>query len=731
MKRITNIALVNAGSLLILICLCMLAIVSPPVYAAEEPRPQPPPKPVTTADPTIPVDELELLVEPLTADELLVEADAWLALLKTKVAEISRAEIEVKRKNRIIEHVEKIKDSVGEAKQALEEGRDNVAAPRAAAGADRAVLEAQKAVEEVVNTAEKAAGGTTSKAPVQQDAKQDGAIGSAGKPKLEQAEKAAEAVAESKSKEKSEILDIATALREERTGFIDRLNVVLDELNAKLGKTAAVADNEKVVPYRLYAQSVGGLKVDISDTQAAYVSALGWLKSGEGGIRWVKNVAVFLATVLFFWLLGVVLSKVVGRALSLSQQTSVLLSNFGTAAVRYFVTASGIIIGLSALEVNVGPLLALVGAAGFVIAFALQDTLSNFASGLMIMLYKPFDVGDVINVGSLIGTVKSMSLVNTTISTSDNQVMIVPNNSIWGSTITNITGSESRRVDLVFGISHQHDVNRAEQTAWRRNNCGVSMLADPGLDRLLMGSPLRRSWVARKVLLGLAVVLLVSLAVILLVILSMGAAATRIFGQALMLSALLSVVPIAVLRFLDRRERESPWLFAIAILWGALIATGLALPSTPGSSPRLAHWLESHREVAAYLGPKARCWWVRRWRPRWSRRQPRRLAWRCSSGSCAPSSTTCATGSSPGRWSGWDSTCSRRRCTSPRGSPSTASRRGDSSWVPAMPSSGSAGTPCSPASSGPSWGRRARRGAVGCRSCCRSSGSPLPSWLTR
>ena len=252
-------------------------------------------------------------------------------------------------------------------------------------------------------------------------------------------------------------------MREERTGFIDRLNVVLDELNAKLGKTAAIADNEKVVPYRLYAQSVGGLKVDISDTESAYVSILGWFKSEEGGIRWAKNLGVFLATVLSFWLLGVILSKIVGRGLMFSQHTSVLLRDFAAGAVRYIITATGIIIGLSALEVNVGPLLALVGAAGFVIAFALQDTLSNFASGLMIMFYKPFDVGDVIGVANHVGAVKSMSLVNTTISASDNQVMIVPNNAIWGSTITNITGSENRRVDLAFGISHQHDINHAEQ----------------------------------------------------------------------------------------------------------------------------------------------------------------------------------------------------------------------------------------------------------------------------
>ena len=268
---------------------------------------------------------------------------------------------------------------------------------------------------------------------------------------------------ETKSEEKAEMLDITTELREERIALNDRLYVILDELNEKLGKTAEGTDNEKVVPYRLYAQSVRGIKVDISDTEAAYASIVGWLKSEEGGIRWAKNIGIFVDTVIVFWIAGFLLSKLIDRALRLAKLTSVLLRNFLVGAVRHAVTIIGVIVGLSALEVNIGPLLAVVGAAGFAIAFALQSTLSNFASGLMIMFYKPFDVGDVIEVGGLAGIVKSMSLVNTTITKFDNQVMIVPNNSIWSNTITNITGSEQRRVDMVFSISYRDDINRAQQ----------------------------------------------------------------------------------------------------------------------------------------------------------------------------------------------------------------------------------------------------------------------------
>jgi RsiW-degrading membrane proteinase PrsW (M82 family) len=128
-------------------------------------------------------------------------------------------------------------------------------------------------------------------------------------------------------------------------------------------------------------------------------------------------------------------------------------------------------------------------------------------------------------------------------------------------------------------------------------------LADPTYDRLLVGSPLRRPRVARRVIVGLALALLLSLAVILFTVGALGGAGVRIFLTALGLSALLSLVPILILRYLDRRERESPWLFTIALLWGALIATGLALPINSAIILAVSRWLGQHPGVSEYLGP--------------------------------------------------------------------------------------------------------------------------------
>jgi RsiW-degrading membrane proteinase PrsW (M82 family) len=127
---------------------------------------------------------------------------------------------------------------------------------------------------------------------------------------------------------------------------------------------------------------------------------------------------------------------------------------------------------------------------------------------------------------------------------------------------------------------------------------------DLAFDRLLIGSPLRKPWVALWVIAALSAALLTSIAVILLAVGSLQAgAAAGLFLEGLVFAVVLSTVPIIILRYLDRRERESPWLFAIAILWGALIATGMALPLNTGIIMAVGRWLEQYPELGEYLGP--------------------------------------------------------------------------------------------------------------------------------
>ena len=198
-------------------------------------------------------------------------------------------------------------------------------------------------------------------------------------------------------------LERVAELREQRVQLIDRLNVVLDELSAKLGMTAEGEEHESLKPYRLYVDAVKGLKLDVSDTQSTRASLVAWLKSTEGGLRWAKHLGEFLAIVVGFWLLSIILGRLMGKVMSLSSGASQILRKFAADSVRRIVFFIGLLLGLAALEIDITPLIAVIGAAGFVIAFALQNTLSNFASGLMFMAYKPFDIGDFVETPSVCG----------------------------------------------------------------------------------------------------------------------------------------------------------------------------------------------------------------------------------------------------------------------------------------------------------------------------------------
>lgn len=306
---------------------------------------------------------------------------------------------------------------------------------------------------------------------------------------LEEAEAAAAETGRGSQEPESEIkretelkegsLDRLAALREERVKVIDRLNVVLDELSAKLGSTDADAEQEEVLAYRRYVDAVKAVEVDTSDFQALRSTALSWLVSPEGGLRTARNVGRFLAIVAGFWLLSLFLSRLARKAMSLAHGASQILSRFIVNTVRRVTIIVGVLLGLAALEINVTPLVAVIGAAGFVIAFALQNTLSNFASGLMIMFYKPFDVGDFVQTSEVMGTIKSMTLVTTNMLTPDNKLLVVPNNELWGKVITNATGSNQRRVDLVFGIGYGDDIASAERVLREVVTAHPAVLEEP------------------------------------------------------------------------------------------------------------------------------------------------------------------------------------------------------------------------------------------------------------
>jgi small conductance mechanosensitive channel len=257
------------------------------------------------------------------------------------------------------------------------------------------------------------------------------------------------------------LLENVTKLREERTQRLDGLTAVVEALDKKTSPDDADTQAQ-IRDYRLYASAVSGVELDLTDANASMLAIQGWLMSEEGGLRWLINILKFLGILVVAWFVSGIFRSMIHRALQRVPGTSRLLEDFLVRAARWVVMAIGIIMALAALEVSVGPLLAALGAAGFILAFALQDSLSNFASGMMILFFRPFDTGDVVDAGGVSGTVQSLNLVSTTIKTFDNKTMIVPNNKIWGDIITNASGVTERRVDMEFGIGYDDDMDRAQ-----------------------------------------------------------------------------------------------------------------------------------------------------------------------------------------------------------------------------------------------------------------------------
>ncbi len=144
-------------------------------------------------------------------------------------------------------------------------------------------------------------------------------------------------------------------------------------------------------------------------------------------------------------------------------QLDVTLFNFLGSLARWTIIALTVVVVLSQFGVETTSLIALVGAAGLAIGLALQGTLSNLAAGVMLLIFRPFKVGDYVTAGGHSGTVEEISLFTTHVVSTDNVLTIVPNGDIWASAVTNYSVKDTRRLDLVFGVSYGTDLKSAEQ----------------------------------------------------------------------------------------------------------------------------------------------------------------------------------------------------------------------------------------------------------------------------
>ncbi len=183
----------------------------------------------------------------------------------------------------------------------------------------------------------------------------------------------------------------------------------------------------------------------------------------DGAPDLLMQFLIFLLILFAFRALSRAVRRLVQAALERSSaDMSTLLQDVLISISGGTVMLFGILVALSQVGISLGPMLAGLGVAGFIVGFALQDTLGNFASGGMILIYRPYDVDDFVEVAGTAGLVKKMTLVSTTIVTFDNQTLVIPNSKIWGDVIKNVTHQRVRRVDMEFGISYGSDIEHAE-----------------------------------------------------------------------------------------------------------------------------------------------------------------------------------------------------------------------------------------------------------------------------
>jgi small conductance mechanosensitive channel len=243
----------------------------------------------------------------------------------------------------------------------------------------------------------------------------------------------------------------------QRRDLFDRLGKVLVAWEAKGGAPEDIAE------YRQYMNAVTTEGIKHSNVSTVLNYAGRWLTSREGGVALGLRLLGLAAAFLVLLFVARIVSSLARRAIARLPDLSTLLAGFLVKAAYVATVVLGLLVVLTMMGVNMAPVFAVVGGASFILAFAMQSTLSNFAAGLMIMIYKPFDVGNFVTLAGVSGTVKAVNLVSTTLTTPDNQTITIPNSNVWGSIITNVTVNDTRRVDLVFGIGYADDEDKAQK----------------------------------------------------------------------------------------------------------------------------------------------------------------------------------------------------------------------------------------------------------------------------
>jgi small conductance mechanosensitive channel len=197
---------------------------------------------------------------------------------------------------------------------------------------------------------------------------------------------------------------------------------------------------------------------------------------------WVSLYAMNIIGALLIFIVGKWLARKIADLLAKFMEKSdvdATLVNFLKNLAYYTMVVLVVVAAVGRLGVNTTSFLTIIGAAGLAIGLALKDSLSNFAAGVMLVLFRPFTIGDVVSTAGITAKVEKITIFNTLFCTPDNQLVIVPNNKIISDIITNINAKDTRRIDLVVGISYTDDMAQTRDILQGLAKADSRILTDP------------------------------------------------------------------------------------------------------------------------------------------------------------------------------------------------------------------------------------------------------------
>ncbi len=213
----------------------------------------------------------------------------------------------------------------------------------------------------------------------------------------------------------------------------------------------------------------------MNDIQAVFDQGAEWMP-------WLMDSAMSLAIGLIIFFVGkFIAAKISGWCEKRLLKSSVdkAVAGFASSILYALMFAGVVLMALGQIGVETTSFIAILGAAGLAVGLALQGSLSNFASGVLIILLRPFRSGDFVDAGGQMGTVNRIELFHTYLITPDNRVIIVPNSAIMNGAIVNYSRESTRRLDLVVGISYDADIRLAKQIMEEIVEADERILKDP------------------------------------------------------------------------------------------------------------------------------------------------------------------------------------------------------------------------------------------------------------